>query len=291
MKEFTVGPDAAGQRLDIFVTAQYPQFTRSSLLSLFKNQLISVNGETQKAGYKLKLTDSIKVNQDTLMAVPPGIDMPVIYEDDNVVVIDKPGGVLTHSKGALNTEATVASFIKDKLNDKQLQGNRAGVVHRLDRHTSGVIITAKNSAALNHLQKQFSQRKTKKTYIAIVEGILDPPAAIIDAPIMRNSRKPQTFMVSAEGKPAVTSYKLIKSFQKNGQSYSLVELNPQTGRTHQLRVHMAYVKHPIVGDIVYGRGGDKMMLHAELLELTLPGGERRIFKSPLPASTKEFADL
>jgi 23S rRNA pseudouridine1911/1915/1917 synthase len=291
MREFTIGPDQTGQRLDVFVAAQYPQFSRSSLIGLFKDGMITVNSKAVKAGYKIKPGDSVNVDQKLLTSEPEAIDLPVIYEDDSVVVIDKPAGILSHSKGALNTEATAASFIKVKITDDKLQGNRAGIVHRLDRHTSGVMITAKSEDALKHLQKQFSQRKTKKTYIAIVEGNLDPPEAVIDASVLRNPRKPQTFIVSAAGKPAVTGYKRLKTFERGGQTYSLVQLKPQTGRTHQLRVHMAYIKHPIVGDIVYGHGADQMMLHAGSLELTLPDSQRRTFSSETPTRIKEFAGL
>jgi len=291
MKEFTVGPEYAGQRLDVFVAGQHPQFTRSSLLGLFKNGLVTVNNEIEKAGYKLRPQDNVIVDQAMLTADPPAIELPVIFEDDNVVVIDKPAGVLTHSKGALNTEATVASFIKEKITDERLQGNRAGIVHRLDRHTSGVIITAKTDKALKHLQKQFSQRKVKKTYIAVVEGDLEPAEAIIDAPIVRNPKRPQTFVVSSTGKPSVTHYKKLKTFERGGRAYSLVELKPRTGRTHQLRVHMAYIGYPIVGDRVYGRAADEMLLHARSLELTLPDSTRRTFESEVPDRIKEFTDL
>lgn len=291
MKEFSAGPDQAGQRLDVFVAAQHPRFSRSSLLGLFKNGFVTVNGEAEKAGYKLRPQDRVKVDQAMLTTQPPTIDLPVIYEDDNVTLIDKPGGILTHSKGALNTEATVASFIKDKIKDEQLQGNRAGIVHRLDRHTSGVMITAKTDEALKQLQKQFSQRKTKKTYIAVVEGDLEPAEAVIEVPITRNPKRPQTFIVSSAGKPAITNYKKLKTFERGGQVYSLAELKPQTGRTHQLRVHMAYIGHPIVGDRVYGQAANEMLLHAKSLELTLPGGARKTFESELPSRIKDFAGL
>lgn len=291
MKQFSVVPGEAGQRVDIFVAKQYPLFTRSSLEALFDQELVLINHKIAKASQKIKDGDAVSVDETLLKTEPPKIDLPILYEDDDVIVIDKPAGVLTHSKGALNTEATVASFIKPKITDAKLTGNRAGVVHRLDRHTSGVIIAAKTEKALKHLQKQFSQRKTKKTYVAVVEGDLEPAEAIIDAPIQRNPKRPQTFRVDVSGKPAITRYKKLKTFQKANQVYSLVELRPETGRTHQLRVHLAYIKHPIVGDNVYGRGGSDMLLHAEALELTLPGGRRSVFRSELPARIKEFIDV
>jgi len=206
------------------------------------------------------------------------------------VVIDKPSGILTHAKGALNTEATVASFIKNKISDEQLGGNRAGIVHRLDRQTSGLIITAKNKAALNWLQKQFSNRKVKKTYLAIVEGRPKPEAAIIDAPIARNPKKPQTFIVSSSGKSAQSQYKVLKTFRIKNNSYSLLELKPKTGRTHQLRVHLAYIGHPVVGDPVYGQPRKRLLLHATKLELSLPNGTAKSFISPMPPELKELSN-
>jgi len=287
MMEYIAGQGDAGTRLDVFVASQYPQFTRSSLELLFEKDLIQINGRPAKAAYRVRPEDKVTIDESYLMQEPPAIKLPILYEDDNVTVIDKPEGVLTHSKGALNLEPTVASFIKSKLNDESLSGNRAGIVHRLDRATSGVIITAKNAAALKHLQKQFSQRKTKKKYIAVVEGVPQPPQAIIDAPIGRNPRKPQTFMVSAAGKSATTKYTVIEELSAEGRQQSVVELEPLSGRTHQLRVHLAYIGHPIVGDRIYGKGGDKLLLHATSLEVTLPGGERQTFSSKTPARLKD----
>jgi len=279
----------AGVRADKFVAAQYPQFTRSALEALFDQKLVQINGANAKAAQKVKPGDQVVVDESLLKTKPPKIDLPVIYEDSNVIVLDKPAGVLTHSKGALNLEGTVASFIEPKVKD--MQGNRAGIVHRLDRGTSGVIVAAKSHDALSSLQRQFSKRKAKKTYLAVVEGKLSPKAAIINAPILRNPAKPQTFKVGAAGKPSITEYQVIKTFAKNSKEYSLVELKPQTGRTHQLRVHMAYVGHPIVGDHIYGHDGEHLLLHAKSLEITLPTSERKVFTADLPASIKEFADV
>jgi len=288
MKEFTVSQSDAGVRLDVFVSAQYPEFTRSSLEALFDNGLIQVNGSPAKPSYKVRGEDGVKIDESLLKAEPPAIDLPIIYEDKDVIVINKPDGVLTHAKGALNLEGTVASFIKPKLTDSNLTGNRAGIVHRLDRHTSGVIITAKTDASQKWLQKQFSTRKVKKSYLAVIEGTLEPEKALIDAPIARNPAKPQTFVVQAAGKPAQTEYETLKHIQKNGKTFSLLKLMPRTGRTHQLRVHLAYLGHPIVGDGVYGRGGPKLLLHAESLELTLPDKSRRTFKADVPEKIGDF---
>lgn len=288
MKHFVVDSQSAGQRADVFVADKYPEFTRSSLGSLFESKSVSVNKQPAKAGQRLKEGDKVSIDDKLLKAQPPAIKLPVVYEDDDVIVINKPAGILTHSKGALNLESTIASFIRDKITDSKLNGNRAGIVHRLDRATSGLVITAKNSKALTYLQKQFSDRKVKKTYVAIVEGIPTPPEAVVDAPIARNPKKPQTFRVTPLGKSARTEYRLIESFKKSSQIFSLVELKPLTGRTHQLRIHMAYTGNPVVGDSVYGHDGREMLLHAKTLELTLPDRKRKVFKVPPPKVFKDF---
>jgi 23S rRNA pseudouridine1911/1915/1917 synthase len=288
MQELIVGAADVGVRLDVFVAKNYPQFARSALEVLFKNDLVKVNGQIGKPGNKLHKGDKVSVSETILFRKPEAVNFPVIHEDEHVVVMNKPEGVLTHSKGNINHEGTVATFLKPKITDERLNGNRAGIVHRLDRATSGVIIGVKNTEALTQLQKQFAQRKTKKNYYAIVAGWPDPMEALIDAPIARNPKRPQTFMVAGGGKSAQTEYKTIEQFQKKGNKYSLLELKPLTGRTHQLRVHLAKISHPIVGDPVYGKAGSTVYLHAESLEVTLPGGARKIFTAPLPKKFEKF---
>jgi len=291
MKQWIVGPEDVNLRADVFISSKYPEYTRSSLERLFDKGRVQINSKPIKAGYKTRKDETLFVDDSELRHKPEPIELPIIYEDEDVIVINKPEGVLTHTKGALNDESTVASFISNKLNDKALTGNRAGIVHRLDRWTSGVIICAKNAAALSKLQKQFSQRKTKKSYVAIVEGAPKEVTAIIDAPIERNPKKPQTFRISSTGKSAITEYKVVSEIKRGNKTYSIVELFPKTGRTHQLRVHMAYIGTPILGDKVYGTGKEHMYLHAKSLELTLPNSERKVFSAPLPAYFKEYTDV
>lgn len=288
MQQFKTGQPAVGTRADIFVASKYPQFARSALKNLFERQEIQINGKVAKPGYKLRYGDRVTVNSEKIQSKPEPIELPVIYEDKNVVVINKPAGILTHSKGALNLEPTVASFVRNKINDHKLTGNRAGIVHRLDRATSGVIICARNQQALTWLQKQFSSRKVKKTYLAITEGILEPTVAIIDVPIGRNPKKPQTFKATAVGRPAQTRYKVRETLSNDGKKFALVELKPATGRTHQIRVHLAYIGFPIVGDYIYGHNGRAMLLHAQKLELKLPNSPSKVFSAPLPESFKDF---
>ena len=282
MPQFTVSKP--GQRLDKFLAEQLPTLSRASIAKLIEQGKVRIDGEIPKASYTIRLKDHITVEHDenSVRAIPQ-IKLPILYEDDDCMVIDKPAGVLTHSKGAFNPEATVATFITPKLHG--LDGERGGIVHRLDRITSGVIICAKTPDALSWLQKQFSQRKTKKTYRAVVEGRLTPQKAIIDMPIERNPKQPQTFRVGAHGKPAQTAYTVIAT---NG-TFSLVELKPITGRTHQLRVHLRHLGHPIVGDTLYGaRSAVRVYLHAQNLEITLPNRQRHVFTSPMPS---EFSKL
>lgn len=274
----SVTEEFAGKRTDKLLAEQLPQFPRAALQKLFDKELVWLNDKTTKPGIKVREGDRLKADLSPLDIKIPEIDLPVIYEDSDVLVIDKPSGVISHARGKYFDEPSVASFVRQKTGQK---GERSGIVHRLDRATSGIMITAKNQAALSFLQKQFSQRKTKKTYMAIVKGGMPTEEGIIDMPIGRNPKVPASFHVTEAGKNAVTHFKTVK----NNGKYSLLELSPETGRTHQLRVHLAELKHPIVGDVLYhGEPAERLLLHATSLEITLPSGERTIFTSPLPAA-------
>lgn len=273
------------ERLDQYVSNKLPAISRASVSKLIDKGVVKVNGEVAlKGGYKLRPHDIVEIDYEATVQQPiPAIKLPVIYEDADCVVIIKPTGVLSHSKGAFNPEGTVDSWLRQRIVD--ISGERAGIVHRLDRATSGVMICAKTAEAASWLQKQFAQRKVKKTYVAVVQGSLTSEHAMIDMPIERNPKQPQTFRVGSNGKPAQTEYKVLKYNDK----YSLLELKPTTGRTHQLRVHLSQLGHPIVGDSLYeGAPAKRLYLHAKSLEITLPNHERRTFEAPVP---KEFKDL
>lgn len=280
-------------RLDHKVVELYPEMSRAFASKLIEQGKVKVNDEVEtKAGYKIRYGDHIAVDYDAADEPPiPDIKLPVLYEDDDCVVVNKPVGVLTHSKGAYNPEGSVASWLRKRLISGEWQsttddaGNaRAGIVHRLDRATSGVIICAKTPDALSKLQKQFSKRLAKKKYIAVVSGHLAQDHAVIEMPIERNPKKPQTFRVGPNGKLASTEYKVLKT----SEHYSLLELMPKTGRTHQLRVHLNQIGHPILGDTLYGgKPAERMYLHAESLEITVPSSERLTFTAPLPTDFKK----
>jgi len=279
MKTYKISDDQAHGRLDVFVAGKMPELSRAFIQKLCDTAKINVNGTVVKAGYKLKVGDTVRVEYDLKQLEQiPNITLPILYEDDDCIVIDKPIGLLTHSKGEFSAEATVATWLRSFIKD--MAGNRAGIVHRLDRATSGVMICAKTSEGLGWLQKQFSQRKVKKTYLAIVQGDMREVEALIDMPIERNPKAPATFRVGANGKHAQTYYRVLQT--NNG--YSLLELKPTTGRTHQLRVHLSQLGHPIVGDTLYGgKPADRLFLHAYQLEITLANRERKTFESPVPA--------
>lgn len=280
MHSWTVSEESVGQRLDVFLHAQLPGISRSSIQKFIDQKSVEIDGKYEKASYKVRDGQKVVLDFDIDAAQEiPNIELKILYEDDDCLVIDKPAGLLTHSKGQFNPEATVATFIEAKT--KGFVGDRKGIVHRLDRATSGVIITAKTPEALAWLQKQFSSRKVIKTYVAVVSRQLEPEEAVIDVPIERNPKKPQTFRAGGNGKPATTAYTVTKS----SETKQLVELQPKTGRTHQLRVHLQYLNHPIVGDTMYGGDpADRLYLHAHKLEITLLNKERKVFTSKVPSS-------
>lgn len=273
--------NSVGRRLDQYVIHKKPRLSRAYASRLIAEGRVLVNGTAAKRGYKVRMDDVVHIDYDeSELDNIPSIDLPIIYEDADCVAIDKPVGILTHGKGTLDTEATVATWLRDRIH-RELQGERGGVVHRLDRATSGVLICAKTVTALSWLQKQFADRSVQKTYYAVVSGQLPHDHALITMPIGRNPAHPQTYRASAEGKPAVTEYWVVAQDDR----HTLVRLEPKTGRTHQLRVHLHAIGHPIVGDVLYGgETADRLFLHAEKLEITLPNHSRTTLHAPLPAT-------
>ena len=271
------------RRLDHELAARYPKISRSTLQKYIKA------GHVQVDGVVVTRPKQDVLETDDIAMVPPEYsdfsakDLPIIYIDDNVIVINKPTGVLTHSKGVMNDEFTVADFFR-RYTTFGLETSRPGIVHRLDRDTSGVIIGARHDEAADMLKKQFADRKAKKEYMAVTEGIPKTPSAVIDLPIGRNPSAPSTFRVDPSGKLAMTTYEVVAT----NNTQALVKLWPKTGRTHQLRVHMQYLGAPIVGDRVYGKKkADRLFLHAYSLEITIPASKRETFSAPVP---KEFTD-
>ncbi len=283
MNKIIISDDLAKKRIDKLIADLFPTYPRTALQRLFASGHVRLNGSETKPGIKVREGDTVEIDLSPLQFEVAEIDLPVLYEDDDVLVIDKPSGVISHARGRFFDEPSVASFLRQKVTS--LTGERAGIVHRLDRATSGVMICAKNQNALSWLQAQFSDRKVKKTYLALIVGTMPSETGLIDMPIARNPQKPQTFRVDEEGKSAQTRYEVIAT---EGM-YSLVKLQPETGRTHQLRVHLEKLGHPIVGDELYeGKKAERLMLHASRLQVMLPNREEKTFTAELPEIFRKY---
>ena len=259
-------------RLDILAKEIYKSYNRSTLQKFIESGYLTVDGEVcrkSNARFERGVKLDLVVPEEMRNAE---VEPEVIYEDENVLVVNKPAGLLSEPRSGYCPERTLADF--------------GFIAHRLDRDTSGVMIIAKTPEVQMFLKKQFQDRTVHKTYYAVVGGgALKLEEAKIDLPMERDKKRPTTFRVDANGKEAETYYKVLRF----GGGYSLVELRPRTGRTHQLRVHMKYLGHPIVGDAVYGgEPADRLYLHAGKLEIMLPGGERKVFEVAVPGEFEKF---
>ncbi len=289
-----------GGRLDRFVAAQRPDLSRTTVQRLIDDGFVTLNGSICKASEKIEPGDVIVVR------IPPPVpteliaeDIPlsIVYEDNDLVVIDKPAGLVVHP-AAGHDSGTLVNALLSHIPDLGSTGGiggevRPGIVHRLDKDTSGLIVVAKNDRALQFLQEQFKSRTIKKMYLALVDGLVTPREGIIDAPIGRSTHDRKKMAVTHTGRSARTRYRVIQIYRN--PDLSLVEAYPETGRTHQIRVHLAWFKHPLVGDEVYGRQHPRVpcerhFLHAASLMLMLPNGEVRTFTAPLPPDLQRVLD-
>lgn len=275
-----------GQRLDLALS-QVSGLSRSYWHGRIKARAVRVAGQEVKASYIVTGNEKVTVEAEAEVQSGP-IAMPKLtelYRDDDVIVIEKPAGLLSHTTkpGEASVAASLASEVRDD------DAERPGIVHRLDRDTSGVMVVARNPKAKAFLQAQFTGRKVKKTYLMLVRGTPKDLEAVIKLPIGRSKARPTSRTVRASGKEAVTRYKVLERLS----GYALIEAQPETGRTHQIRVHFAHLGHPVVGDITYGdkqrpRGLSRQFLHAASLTLTLPSGTVKTFHSTLPNDLEEF---
>ncbi|MBF6600342.1 MAG: RluA family pseudouridine synthase [Dehalococcoidia bacterium] len=278
--------DASAERLDVFVARRLPELTRSRVRRLIDGGHVRVDGAGAKPGLRLNAGQRVTVELPPPVpaaAQPEPIPLDVIFEDADLIVINKPAGMTVHPAPG-HTAATLVNAVLAHSDDLSGVGGviRPGIVHRLDRDTSGIIVVAKNDATHNALAGQLKERQVEKTYVALVEGTPQPPAGTIDAPIARDPRNRQRMAIVEGGREAVTAYTLIE----RSRGVSLVEARPKTGRTHQIRVHLAAIGHPIVGDRVYGHASAlvaRQFLHARRIAFTHPRtGERVEFEAPLP---------
>ena len=276
------------QRLDVFLAAE-TGWTRSQIKLQVDSKRVLVNGKTQKAGFLVKNNDKISLSfaKDVLdiNAEPEDIPLDIVYEDDDFAIINKPQGMVVHpAPGAYNhTLVNALLFHFDSLS-KTGDNIRPGIVHRIDKDTSGLLVVAKNDNAHASLAKQIAEHSCFRHYMALLEGNLKEDSGIVDTFISRSKTDRKVMAVSTEGKRAITHYNIVKRFA----NYCLVEFVLETGRTHQIRVHSKHLGHPIVGDKTYGIKNQKFnlegqLLHAYKLELTHPTtGKRMSFECEIP---------
>ncbi|MDP3790135.1 MAG: RluA family pseudouridine synthase [Candidatus Omnitrophota bacterium] len=286
---FTVDAGAADVRLDKYLVERFPKdISRTRIQRLVTDKKVLVNGAPRKSHYKLEGGDFIEVE----MAKPRKLDLKaedipltIIYEDDRLIVVDKPAGMVAHPAPGNYSGTLVNALLYHTGKLSPSQEMKPGIVHRLDKDTSGLIIVAKDEAAHSFLARQFNKRTTDKRYIAVVDGVVELDNGIIDEPIGRHPRDRKKMAVRlSEGRSAVTRYKVLERFK----SSTLLEIKPETGRTHQIRVHMAYVGHPVIGDSTYGthKAADlirRQALHAASISFLHPTTKSlKKFESKLP---------
>jgi 23S rRNA pseudouridine1911/1915/1917 synthase len=295
LQTLTLNLPASGDRLDKALALAYPDFSRSHWQKLLaEGHVTTADGQPLKP--KLKLDEPLDIvvqlpeTAETEL-VAENIPLDILYEDADMLAINKPAGLVVHPAVG-NHSGTLVNALLYHCGDELSVGNerRPGIIHRLDKDTSGIILVAKNDKALDFLQKQFKRRTISKEYLALVEGKIQPEVALIDAPIGRDPRQRKKMAVirlggSATARPAQTHYSLETAYE----GYTLVRCKPVTGRTHQIRVHLAYIGFPIVGDTVYGRAKQtaklkRHFLHAARLTFTRPSDQMSLtLEAPLPS--------
>ena len=283
MKTIKINEESVGKRIDSFIPSIKKDISRSMVQKLIKEENIKVNGKETKHSYKLKLNDEIEISIPEAKEIDlkaQDIPLDIIYEDDDIIVINKPKGMVVHPANG-NPDGTLVNAVmaicKDSLSG--IGGEiRPGIVHRLDKDTSGAIIVAKNDKAHVNLSEQLKEHKVKKTYLALVRGIIKENEATINMPISRSNKDRKKMDVNKEGKEAITHFKVLGRYKNK---YTLLQINLETGRTHQIRVHLSYIGYPIIGDEVYSNGKNEwgikgQCLHAWKLEFMHPITKEKI---------------
>jgi 23S rRNA pseudouridine1911/1915/1917 synthase len=309
----TLAASDGGERLDKWLAGQLPEHSRSEIQRWIQDGLVTRGPKALKASYRVTAGDLITIAvpepEDYSVAAEP-IPLDVVYEDSDLLVINKPAGMVVHP-AAGNWHGTLVNAVLHHCPDLEGVGGvrRPGIVHRLDKDTSGLILVAKNDAAHRALQAQFKSRTVHKTYVALVHGWLTPAQGEINAPIGRDPRQRQrmTVVVLSQGRAAATQYEVAAYYAHvsrpatapgtSNERYSLLACHPLTGRTHQIRVHLAHIRHPIVGDEVYGGhqrpsfACPRQFLHAERIRIRLPStGAEVEFSAPLPDDLQAILD-
>ncbi|MDP9751622.1 RluA family pseudouridine synthase [Thermoanaerobacter pentosaceus] len=285
-----------GKRIDVFLAAEL-DYTRSYIKKLIVDELVFVNGKTVKPSYKVKENDEVVVNipeAEKIDVLPENIPLDILYEDDDIIVINKPQGMVVHPAPGNYSGTLVNALLYHCKNLSGINGIlRPGIVHRLDKDTSGVMVVAKNDKAHISLSNQIKERSVFKKYVAIVEGVIKDEEGKIEAPIGRHPVDRKKMAVIEDGRYALTLYKVLERFKEN----TLIEAVIKTGRTHQIRVHMAFIGHPVVGDPVYGFKKQKFKLKGQALHSRVLGfihptkGVYMEFEAPLPEYFKKLIEI
>ena len=306
---FQIETEDAGKRLDAFLSGKIEGWSRSRLQRLIDDGDVSVNENQAKSSYKLRADDVVEIELTELPAksyAPEDIPLEIIHEDESLAVINKPAGMVVHpGAGVLNGTLAnaIAHHFKFQIPDSKFE-NRVGIVHRLDKDTSGLIVVAKTEEIHEQLSEQFRERQVFKSYVALVHGEIAGNAGTIDQPIAREKHNRTRMAIRAHGRNAVSLWKLRKRFEK----FSLLNVEIKTGRTHQIRVHLMSINHPVVGDETYNSGRDKTVkdltvrqaitdlnrffLHAERLSFTHPQTlEKLEFYVPMPPELKALIEM
>ncbi|MBT8976133.1 RluA family pseudouridine synthase [Lactobacillus delbrueckii subsp. bulgaricus] len=273
-REYELTAEESGQRLDKYLAGEMTDLSRSRIKELVQAGEILVNGKKSKVSYKVQKDDLIQVivlPLEPLKLEAENIPLDIVYEDKDVIVVNKPQGMVVHPAAGHPSHTLVNALLyhtRDLADSPE--GFRPGIVHRIDKDTSGLLMVAKNAAARESLEKQLAAKSNKRQYLAIVHGNFAEEEGTIDAPIGRNPKYRKQMAVVEKGKSAVTHFKVLEQYQ----GYSLVECQLETGRTHQIRVHMAYIGHPLAGDPLYGPRktlpGHGQFLHAKTLGFEQP---------------------
>jgi 23S rRNA pseudouridine1911/1915/1917 synthase len=310
---FAVPVTAVGQRLDRWLTDMLPDHSRNEIQRWIKEGTVLINQVSAKASHRLESGQTVVLDlpppNTTPTVEPQNLVLPILFEDDDLLIIDKPAGMVVHPAPG-HADGTLVNAILHHCPEIEGVGGerRPGIVHRLDKETSGLLVVAKNDRAHRHLQAQFKARTVYKEYLALLEGRIDPPQGRIIAPIGRHpvERKRQAVLPidpqsgQTQGREAITDYRVLAFYtlpvrDSNAVAhFSLVNVVLHTGRTHQIRVHLAWRKHPVVGDTLYGYRKQRLpierqFLHAHRLRLRLPSsGEEREFVAPLPVDLQQI---
>lgn len=301
LREITVEQNVDNKRLDKFISEMEEDLSRTTIQRLIEEEKVLVNEQKVKTSYKPISGDKIRIiveQRPKLELKAQKIPVQIMYEDKDIVVVNKPKGMVVHPANG-NYDGTLVNALLGMYEDKSdwsfsedEENFRPGIVHRLDKYTSGLLIVAKNDVALMKMSKEIQERKVTKKYIALVKGNVPDDEATIDLPIARSTKDRKKMAVDEKGKNAVTYFKVLKRYDR----YTLLELKIATGRTHQIRVHMSYIGHPVVGDEVYSNGKNEFeikgqMLHAWKLEFIHPiTGEKINLEAPVPDYFKEILE-